>query len=59
VKRSVPTKQLLTIAITIACLVAVVVMKRRCATAVDGMFRALDQSAAPRSTDGGIGPDAG
>jgi len=63
VKRgALPTKQLVTIAITIACLIGVIVMKRRCAVAVDGMFRALDQSgqpAQPRSSDGGAARDGG
>jgi len=60
VKRgALPTKQLVTIAITIACLIGVIVMKRRCATAVDGMFRALDQPAQPRSSDGGAAHDGG
>jgi hypothetical protein len=56
-RSSVPTRQLITIAITIACLVGVIVMKRRCATAVDQMFRAMDQPG-PRSADGGAANDA-
>jgi hypothetical protein len=48
-----PLKQLVTIAVTIACLIGVLVMKRRCASSVDGMFRALDQPAPRSSADGG------
>jgi hypothetical protein len=44
------TRQIVTILMMIAALVAVIVLKGRCGTAVEGMFKAIDQ---PALTDGG------
>jgi hypothetical protein len=43
------TRQLVTIALTVACLIAVIVLQRRCGPAVETIFRAL----APPVSDGG------
>jgi hypothetical protein len=47
-----PTAQVIRIAITVALLVAVVIMKQRCGKAAVEMFRAFDQPAGVR-LDGG------
>jgi hypothetical protein len=46
-----PTGQLIQIGILVVLLVAVVVMKSKCGTAAESMFKALD---APPSADGGL-----
>jgi hypothetical protein len=51
-----PTGQLVQIGILVALLVAVVIMKSRCGTAAESMFKAFD---APLTADGGLtSPDA-
>jgi hypothetical protein len=46
-----PTGQLVRIGILVVLLVAVVIMKSRCGTAAESMFKAFD---APKSVDGGL-----
>ncbi len=51
-----PTGQLIQIAILVVLLVAVVIMKSRCGSAAESMFKAFD---APPTADGGLtSPDA-
>jgi hypothetical protein len=51
-----PVGQLVRIGILVVLLVAVVVMKSRCGTAAESMFKAID---APVTADGGLtSPDA-
>jgi hypothetical protein len=45
----------LTIALFIACLVSILVLKRRCGAAVGDMMRALEAPGASGVTDGGAG----
>jgi hypothetical protein len=46
-----PTAQLVRIGILVVLLVAVVIMKSRCGTAAESMFKAFD---APAGSDGGL-----
>jgi hypothetical protein len=48
---SFPTGQLVRIGILVVLLAAVIVMKSRCGTAAESMFKAFD---APRTVDGGL-----
>ncbi len=47
-------RQLLTLALLLACLIAVAVLKRRCGEAVAGLFRAIDSSGPPRQARDGL-----
>jgi hypothetical protein len=50
--KNLPVRQLVTIATLIVTLVALIVLKRRCGVAMEGMFKALDPPR-PAVSDGG------
>jgi hypothetical protein len=55
--RNLPARQLVTIVMTIAALVGILVLKRHCGTAVGNMFQVLDQRVDGGSDGGLTSPD--
>ena len=56
-RSSVPTGQIITIVMTLAALVGVLVLKRQCGSAVGNMFQAIDTRVDTGSDGGLTSPD--